>query len=147
LREWPGLSSHDAEDLQRRHQTVTGAGMVAKDQMPTLLAPKLKSFRSISSMTFLSPTAVRDFAPALTMAGSRPALLIRWRQGFFRPKYFPRASQRSEGHDVVAVNQFARLVAEQHAVGVAVMRDADVRAVLDNAFAHGFRVHGSRSSR
>ena len=37
----------------------------------------------------------------------------------------------------------AFFVAEQNAVGVAVVRDADVRAVLDDFLAHRFRVHGA----
>jgi len=53
----------DAEDLQRGHQPVAGRAVVAENQMPALLAAKIKPSRSISSITFLSPTAVRSILP------------------------------------------------------------------------------------
>ena len=45
--------------------------------------------------------------------------------------------------DVVAVNQLSLFIAEQHAVGVAVVRDAEVRLMFGDLVAHLRRVHGA----
>ena len=78
------------------------------------------------------------------MAASSPALLITVAdQGFLDQSILRQHVQRGDGHDVVAVNQTALFVAEQHAVGVAVVRDAQVRLVLDDLAAKMFRMHGA----
>src|SRR5208283_4177871 len=44
-------------------------------------------------------------------------------------------------HDVVAVNQTALFITQQHAVGVAVVRDAAIRLVFDGLAAHRLGMH------
>ena len=55
--------------------------------------------------------------------------------------------ERGDGHDVVAVNQLALFVAEQNAVGVAVVRDAEVRPVFDDFWHRDFPGASSRNPR
>ena len=62
-------------------------------------------------------------------------------QGFLRQLSLREQVQPSDGHDVVSVDQFALLVAEQEAVGIAVVRNAQVGAVLPDFLAHELGVH------
>ena len=62
-------------------------------------------------------------------------------QGFFLQRSFGEHLQSANRHHIVAVNQLAGLVTEQHAVGIAVMGDAQVRAVFPDLLAHLLRVH------
>jgi hypothetical protein len=49
--------------LQRGDQAVAGRAEIAENQMAALLAAEVEAVRSISSITFLSPTAVRIIFP------------------------------------------------------------------------------------
>ena len=62
-------------------------------------------------------------------------------QSFFGQSFLREHVERGDGHDVVAVNQFSIFVAEQNAVGVAIVRDADVRLMFGDVVAHLRRVH------
>jgi len=76
--------------------------------MAALFAAKSEACFSISSITFLSPTAVRMiFPPADLMAASSPALLMTVATKVFSAKFLREHVQPGDGHDVVAVNQIA----------------------------------------
>ena len=64
-------------------------------------------------------------------------------EGFVLKRAFGQHFQSANRHHVVAVNQVTGLVAEKHAVGVAIVRDAKVGAVLPDLPAHLLGVHGT----
>ncbi len=87
---------------------------------------------TISSMTYRSPTCVRTTLPPGFLDGLVQPVIAHHRGGE-RVVGEPALAQelpRGDGHDLVAVHEFAFLVAEQDAVGVAVVGDADLRAGL-----------------
>ena len=57
-------------------------------------------------------------------------------QRLLRQRSLGEQVQPGNGHDVVPVDQRALLVAEQDAVGIAVVRDAQVGAMLPDFLAH-----------
>ena len=118
-----------------------------KIRWPLCSPPKLKPWRSISSITFLSPTAVRiDFAAGGFDGGFQAGVAHHGAdQGFFGQRFLREHVERGDGHDVVAVNQLPVFIAQQNAVGVAVVRDADVRLVLDDFAADMLRDASSRN--
>ncbi len=97
-------------------------------------------------MTFLSPTAVRTRRPpAALMRGLEAGVAHDGGDEGVVRQAMPCLEhvQRGDGHDVVAVDQRAGFVAEQDAVGVAVVGDADVGAVFADLLAQHLRVHGA----
>src|SRR5688572_4918935 len=43
LREHLALRLHDAQDLQRGHQSITGGGVITEDKVATLFAPEVEA--------------------------------------------------------------------------------------------------------
>ena len=120
-------------NLQRGDQAIARRAVIAQDHMPALFAAEAEAVFSISSITFWSPTAVRTiFPPADLMAASSPALLITVATKVSGQGFSHEHLERGDGHDVVAVNQIASFVAQQDAVGVAVVRDARCALMLDD---------------
>ena len=56
-------------------------------------------------------------------------------------------AERDQRHQLVAVDQLALLVDDDQPVGVAVERQADIRAARDHRFLQQLRVRSSRSRR
>ena len=79
------------------------------------------------------------------MAASKPALLMTVLTSvFFASVPCASMSKAGNGHDVVPVDQRALFIAEQNAVGVAVVGDAQVGAMLPDLLAHERRDAWSR---
>ena len=78
------------------------------------------------------------------MTASSPALLMTVATTVL-PRKVPcgQVFQGDDGQDVIAVDQLAALVAEEDAVGVAVVGEAEVGLVLADQLAKMFRVHGA----
>src|SRR3974390_2652254 len=119
-----------------------------KVRWPLCSPPRLKPCRSISSITLLSPTGVRTTRPPpASTATSRPPLLMnaparppfslaRAPQRLFLEQPVGQEIQRGNGHDIVSVEKNSFFVAQQDAVGVAVVSNDEVGAMfpdfLDN---------------
>ncbi len=60
----------------------------------------------------------------------------------FQP-LFPFEFQRQDAHDQIAVHQRSMFVDQQGAIGVTVMRNADMRLMCPDGFREGIEMHGS----
>ena len=100
-----------------------------KIRCPLCSPPKLKPFlQHFINHVFVADGGADHFSAGGFYRGFQSGVAHHGRdQGFFGQGFFRDHVKRGDGHDVVAVNQFSIFVAEQNAVGVAVVRDADVR--------------------
>src|SRR3954454_6205533 len=121
---------HDAQDLKRANDAVTGGGEIAENDMATLFAAEIQflvdHFFKYIAITHLrahnlSPARCERFIKAniAHYSGddrvlSQPASL--------------KKIQSCDGEDLVAIDDLAVLVAQKNAIRVAIMGDADIRA-------------------
>ena len=114
-----------------------------KIKWPLCSPPKLKPLlQHLLNHVFVADGGANDFAAGGFDGGFQTGVAHHGGdQGFFGERFLRQHVQRGDGHDVVAVDQRAVFVAEQDAVGVAVVRDAQVRLVFDDLAAEMFRVH------
>ena len=123
------VRAHDPQNLQGGHQAVARGAEVAENQMAALFAAEIEAV----VQHFINHVLIADGGANHLAAGGFDRRFQagvahhRGHQGFFGERFLREHVQRGDGHDVVAVNQRAGFVAEQHAVGVAVVRDAEVR--------------------
>ena len=121
---------HDPQDLERADDAVTGGCKIAEDKVTALFAAEIKILRN----HFLNHVAIAHFSANdfAAVGGERfvqsevthfgrdqrvVAELIRFQK-----------IERGDSKNFIAINDFAVFVAEQHAVGVAIMSDADIGA-------------------
>ena len=119
------------EHLQRRDQPVAGRRMIGEDDVAGLLAADVEAALAHR----LEHVAVADLgADQLEPVASRGSARGRGWTSPSRPRRRPRArragaqNERDQRHQLVAVDDLALLVDDDQPVGVAVERDADMRA-------------------
>ena len=121
---------HDAQEFATRHTSPSpGGAVIAENHVAALLAAEVESI----AQHFIYHVFVAHRRANHCAAGGADECLQsgvahhRGHHRFFAPA-FPASimSKRGDGHDVVAINHVPVLIAKQYAVGVAIMRDADV---------------------
>jgi hypothetical protein len=139
----PATRAHGTQNLERRHEAVAGRAMIAENQMTALLAAEAEAgAEHFINDILVAHVGADDLAAGGSERGVQTAVAHHGgneRLPGERPA--PEHVECGDGHHIVAINQRARLVAQQHAVGVAVVRDAHMRPVRDDLAAHEFRVH------
>ena len=120
--------NHDAEDLECADDAVSCGCEVTEDHVSALLATDIVSLAKHG----LDHVAVANFGAKHAATMGFQCLIeseVAHHCGDERISVQASAFQvidGSDGHDLVAIDELAVLVAEQHAVGVTVMRDADL---------------------
>ena len=106
--------------------------------MAALLAAEVKAaLEHFINHVLVTDGGADDFAAGIFYRGFESGIAHHGRdERFFRQRLLCKHFERGDGHDVVAVNQFAVFVTEQNAVGVAIVRDAEVRLMLGDLVAH-----------
>ena len=123
---------HDSQNLERGDNAVACRGEIAEDDVTALFAAEVQFlphhfFDDITIADFCS----HDFAAAAASASSRPKLLMTVATtGCFAPADRFQKIQRRDREDFIAVDDVAVFVAKQNAIGVAVVANADIRAVV-----------------
>ena len=110
---------------------------------PDCSPPRLYELSRISRATAGSPTSVRiSRTPASRSASSSPKLLITVPTTAlpFKPAFGGELAAEQR-HHIVAVEDFAALVDQHHAIAVAVERDTDVAVLAQNGFANRVEMH------
>ena len=136
VRERPAGQRDRPQHVERRAQAVAGEQVVGEDDVARLLAAERQARAlSISSITYLSPTAAADQLDAerACSASSRPMLLITVAtiaSPFSRPS---RCSWRPHISSTASPSTtLPAMVDEDRAIAVAVERDAHLAAALDD---------------
>ncbi len=140
-------SLHHPQNLQGRDQAVARGAEIAHDDVAALLAPQVEVLLAHGGQHVLIAHPGADgLAAGRGDGGLQPGVAHDGgRQCFFGQGAGGQLFQGENGHDVVAVNERALFVAQQDAVGVAVVGQADVGLVLADQAAEVLRVHRRRS--
>ena len=123
---------HDAQNLQRGDDAVTRGRIVPENHVAALFAADVE----IAFDHLLDHVTVADLRAENLAADLRERFLQaviahhRGHQRILRETALPDELARGDGHDLVAVDQFALFVAKEDTVRVAVVGDADLRAGL-----------------
>ena len=136
---------HDAQDLERGDEAVARGGVVAEDEVAALLAAEVvAALEHLIDDVLVADAGVNRLAARRLHGGTEAGVA---HDGGDERLLGERALrdhvQRGDGHDVVAVQKAAGLVAEDDAVGIAIVRDAEVGAVFANFGAEVLRMHGA----
>ncbi|MFM1941937.1 MAG: hypothetical protein RI897_919 [Verrucomicrobiota bacterium] len=139
------LGFHDAEDLEGTDQAVAGGGVVTEDHVSALFAAEVV----IRLQHFIDDVLVADRGAddlsACFIDDSIESGVAHdcGNQGFFAKGSFPQHFQSTDGHDVVAIDELSGFIAEEDAIGVAVVGDAEVGAMFPDFLGHEAWVHGA----
>ena len=137
--------STDGQDLQRRDEAVAGGAVIAEDQVAALFAAKVvATFEHFIDDIFIAHRRADDLSSS-GLDGAVEAGIAHHcgDEGVVGKRTLGEHFQRGNGHYVVAVNKGAIFVAEQHAVGIAIVGYTDVGVVFLYPMAHLLGVHGA----
>ncbi len=125
-----------------------GRAVIAENHVPALLAAEVEPVpQHLINHVLVAHRRADHLAAAFADERVQPRVAHhRGDDRFLRQAPLRQHVPRGDRHDVVAVNHRAGFVAQQHAVGVAVVRDADVRLVLAHLAAHLLPDASSRNS-
>ena len=123
---------HDAQDLERANDAVARGGVVAEDHMSALLAADIVSIAQHGfDHIAVADLGAEDFS-TVGFEGFIEAEVAHdgGNQGAALEAAALEVIHRRDGHDLIAIDQLAVFVAEQDAVGIAIVGDTDVRLAL-----------------
>ena len=117
--------------------------MVAEDQVSALLASKIEAvLQHLIDHVLVADVRANDLSPGLSHRVDQSGVAHDRRdQGLLVERSLLHHVQRRDRHDIVAVDQIAVFVAQQHAIGVAIMGQSDIGAVLAHLGKQLFRMH------
>ena len=136
---------HDGEDLQHGDQAVAGSAVVAEDQMPAGLSAEIQALpeHQVDHVFIAYGSPLHHAARFLDRLVESGVAHDGRHDGVFLERPLAQHVQSGHGEDVVAVDQIPVLVHEQHPVGVAVVRNSQVRPVFPNLPADVSGMHGT----
>ena len=127
---------HDSQNLKRANDAIARGGEITENDVTALFAAKIEFLLH----HFFKHVAVTDFC-AHDFSATRGERFIEAKiahdggddRVLLQPASFQKI-QRCNGENLVAIHNLAVLVAKKNAIGIAVVRNADIRAAyLDDA--------------
>ena len=111
--------------------------------MPALLATKVEAAaQHFINHVLVADGGANDFSPGGFDRSLQAGVAHHGgHECFFYERFLREQVERGDGHDVIAINQPAGFIAEQHPVGVTVVRNADAGLVPDDLAAKILRMH------
>src|SRR5271170_8004357 len=139
------LAADHGQDLQGGHQTVAGRRIVRQDDMSGLLAPDVIAElpHPLEDIAIANRRALQSKSDAGEMALQRKIGHDRGDDARLRQPPVGQPTLGHHGHELIAVDDVTLFVDDQHTIGVAVQRNADVGAHLPHLMDESARLSGT----
>src|SRR6185437_12985568 len=126
-------------------EAVAGGAVIAENHVAALLAAEVETIaQHFVDDVFVAHRRANDFAAGLGDDGFQSGVAHDGGDdGFVAERSLREHLQAGNGHDVIAIDHRAGFVAQEDAVGVAVVCDADAGVVLADFPAHLLGMHGT----